>query len=206
MRDRHRAVLGEQLDQRGTIRAEELDQEIECAIDLAIDLLGRDAREAGRKIDQQLLESVGLGHTHTRMLTAPQHGPLTKSRDLLPRCAPRNRRLLRESGLTRASWLSPEHYRAWHATRITAAVSLRITVVTDHAVRHIRVEGRLTGEEVGELDREIGLDPRAVCLELDNLRSADESALAMLRRLRDQSVEMRGVPPHLAWRIDEDGR
>jgi hypothetical protein len=26
-----------------------------------------------------------------------------------------------------------------------------------------------------------------------------------LRRLRAEGFEMRGVPPHLAWRIEEDG-
>ena len=48
----------------------------------------------------------------------------------------------------------------------------------------------------------IGDDPSSACLDLEELRSADEAGLAALRRLRAEGVEMRGVPPHLAWRID----
>lgn len=83
-------------------------------------------------------------------------------------------------------------------------MTLRIAVAADDDVRHVHLEGRLTGDEVGELEQVIGGDPRAVCLELENLRSADADGLATLRRLRAEGVEMRGMPPHLAWRIEED--
>ena len=81
-------------------------------------------------------------------------------------------------------------------------VTLRITAAEDETIRRIRVAGRLTGEEVGELESVIGDDPSSACLDLEELRSADEAGLAALRRLRAEGVEMRGVPPHLAWRID----
>jgi anti-sigma factor RsiW len=82
-------------------------------------------------------------------------------------------------------------------------VTLRIAVASDDHVRHVHLDGRLTGDEVGELEQVIGGDPRAVCLELENLRSADAEGLVALRRLRAEGVELRGVPPHLAWRIEE---
>lgn len=80
-------------------------------------------------------------------------------------------------------------------------MTLRITVCQQGPMRRIQVAGRLTGEEVGELDQTIGDDPSVACLELDHLRSADGAGLAALRRLRAEGVEMRGVPHHLAWRI-----
>jgi len=82
-------------------------------------------------------------------------------------------------------------------------VTVRITVVEGVAPRLIRLEGRLTGDEWGELEQAIGDDPTAVCLELSGLRAADAIALDGLRRLRVQGVALRGVPPHLAWRIED---
>jgi len=74
--------------------------------------------------------------------------------------------------------------------------------VSDRAPRRISVEGRLTGAEIGELDQAIGSDPRGVCLELENLRSADEDGLAALSNLRRDGALLRNVPPHLAWRVE----
>ncbi len=90
---------------------------------------------------------------------------------------------------------------AWHepvTTRITVALT------GNGKLRRIQVAGRLTGEEVGELEQTIGGDASGVCLELAELRSADAAGLAALRRLRAEGVEMRSVPPHLAWRIEGD--
>lgn len=80
-------------------------------------------------------------------------------------------------------------------------MTLRIAVAEEGGGGHIHVDGRLTCDEVGEREQVVGEDPSAVCLELENLRSADATGLAALRRLRAEGVEMRGVPPHLAWRI-----
>jgi hypothetical protein len=66
------------------------------------------------------------------------------------------------------------------------------------------LEGRLSVNEIGELEPVVGDDPSTVCLDLGDLRSADACGLALLRRLRREGFEMRGVPPHLAWRIEED--
>jgi ABC-type transporter Mla MlaB component len=66
------------------------------------------------------------------------------------------------------------------------------------------LEGRLSAEEIEELEQIVGDDPSIVYLDLAELRSADASALALLRRLRREGFEMRDVPPHLTWRIEED--
>jgi anti-anti-sigma regulatory factor len=82
-------------------------------------------------------------------------------------------------------------------------VTVRITV-SEGAPRLIRVEGRLTGDEWPELEQAIGDDPTAVCLDLAGLQGVDAVALAGLRRLRKSGVELRGVPPHLAWRLEDE--
>ncbi|MFI5314771.1 MAG: hypothetical protein ACHQ6T_03665 [Myxococcota bacterium] len=84
-------------------------------------------------------------------------------------------------------------------------MTVRITIVADGAPRRIVVEGRLTGAEVGELELAIGDDPTSVCLDLENLRSADPLGLAALRRFRAEGALLRGVAPHLAWRIENGG-
>ena len=87
-----------------------------------------------------------------------------------------------------------------------AFVTVRITAAKEGAVRRIHVAGRLTLEEIGELELAMGDDPSWVCLDLEELRSADEAGLAVLRRLRAEGFELRGVPPHLAWRIETEAR
>lgn len=82
-------------------------------------------------------------------------------------------------------------------------MTVRIIVIGDRPMRRFRVDGRLTGDEVAELEQLVGPDPKSVCLELADLRSVDAAALAVLRRLRDEGIQMVDVPQHLAWRIEE---
>jgi len=81
-------------------------------------------------------------------------------------------------------------------------VTVRISVVEQGRTRCIQLTGRLTQEEVGALDEAIGDNPSAARLDLVDLRSADAEGLRVLRRLRAEGVELREVPPHLAWRIE----
>jgi hypothetical protein len=96
--------------------------------------------------------------------------------------------------------------RLHHGTEMAHrfAVTVLITVVEQAGTRCIRLAGRLTGEEVGELEHTVGVEPSAVCLDLVDLRSADAAGLNALRRLHAEGVVLRGVPPHLAWRIEAD--
>ncbi len=86
----------------------------------------------------------------------------------------------------------------------TIRVTVRITVIENRPLLRLRVEGRLTCDEIEELELLIGSGNGAACLELTDLRSADAVALASLRRLRAQGVQMIHVPRHLAWRIEEE--
>jgi hypothetical protein len=86
------------------------------------------------------------------------------------------------------------------------AVTVRITLLDGDSVadRHIRVEGRLTGEAVAELERLVGGDLHSTCLDLEDLRAVDAAALLALRRMRAAGVEMHGANPHLTWQIEEE--
>ena len=83
-------------------------------------------------------------------------------------------------------------------------MTIRITVMEEEKVRRVRLEGRLSAEEIEELEQVVGNDPRMTYLDLAELRSVDARGLDILRRLRRDGFEMRDVPPHLAWRIEED--
>lgn len=84
-------------------------------------------------------------------------------------------------------------------------MTLRITLVEKGPVRLVHVAGRLTHDEISELEQAIGDDQRSACLVLEYLKSADSSGLAALRRLREAGVPMRAIPPHLRWRIEGEG-
>ena len=83
-------------------------------------------------------------------------------------------------------------------------MTVRITVIEGEPLRRLRVEGRLSGDAVGELEQLLGADPNAACLELAELRSVDAAAAALLRRLRAHGFALRQLPPQLAWRIEDD--
>lgn len=83
-------------------------------------------------------------------------------------------------------------------------MTLRITIVANPGSR-IRLDGRLTRDEVSVLERAIRSSANLECLEVEDLRSADAEGVAALRRLREAGVAMRGLRPHLAWRIHEPG-
>lgn len=83
-------------------------------------------------------------------------------------------------------------------------MTVRITVTKEGTVRRIGLQGRLSTEEIEELEQLVGHDPSKVYLDLAELRSADACGMALLRRFRSESFELRSVPPHLAWRIEED--
>lgn len=80
-------------------------------------------------------------------------------------------------------------------------VTLRITVEETGLRRIVRVEGRLTLEQIPELEGALGDDLNNTEIQLENLRSADPAGLAALRRLRAAGAALCAVPPRFAFEI-----
>lgn len=80
-------------------------------------------------------------------------------------------------------------------------MTVRITVEETRPRRTVRVEGRLTIEELPELEAALGGDLTHTDIHLQNLRSADSASLAALRRLRATGALLCAVPPRIAYEI-----
>lgn len=70
---------------------------------------------------------------------------------------------------------------------------LRIDREDREGISVLKVEGRLSGEEVDELEREARRTPGRVELDLSALLMADERGLALLRSLRDSGASLAGA-------------
>jgi hypothetical protein len=85
---------------------------------------------------------------------------------------------------------------------------LRITrIANDGGQETLRVEGRLIGPWVSELDREcerlLG-EGRPLVLDLSELRFLDERAIALLHELERRSVTLAKPPPFVAEALKGD--
>jgi hypothetical protein len=82
---------------------------------------------------------------------------------------------------------------------------LRIDREDREGVTVLRVEGRLSGEEVDELERETRRTPGRVELDLSALMIADERGLALLRSLRDSGASLAGASHFLQLLLGGSG-
>ena len=81
-------------------------------------------------------------------------------------------------------------------------MTLRITPIGPDSPAAVKVDGRLTGEEVPELRRVCeGLQEQLV-LDLTDLQFADRQGVSVLRELRAQGAELLGVSPYLRLLLD----
>ena len=72
-----------------------------------------------------------------------------------------------------------------------------MTVRITHAFNTVRIEGRLEGEAVAELDRVCRAVSGGLVLDLSALLSADESGLAALRALLAGGARVIGASPYV---------
>ena len=61
----------------------------------------------------------------------------------------------------------------------------------------LRVDGRLTSEDLDELSREFRAVQGAAVLELSDLQSADRPAVELLQELVSLGAELRGASPYI---------
>jgi hypothetical protein len=80
-------------------------------------------------------------------------------------------------------------------------VRIRTTYDSDQTV--LWVDGYLTVEDVGELDREYRSAQGSIALELTNLLSADSAGTECLRELISLGAEIRGSSPYIALLLEK---
>jgi len=75
---------------------------------------------------------------------------------------------------------------------------LRLTVSAREDLTVIRVDGRLAGDGIAELERAYRTARRPLVLDLAHLATADDAGVLVLRRLAGEGVHLVGMSPYLA--------
>ena len=81
-------------------------------------------------------------------------------------------------------------------------MDLRITTEPAGAATLVSVSGRLAEAASVELDRVVREITGAIRLDVGELRSADATGLALLRRLRDSGVRLERMSPYIRLVLD----
>jgi ABC-type transporter Mla MlaB component len=82
-------------------------------------------------------------------------------------------------------------------------VTLRIGCDDDLSSGAVRLAGRLTREELPELERVIAERRRPLRIDVKHLTSADGDGLAVLKRLREEGAVLEGASPYLRLALGE---
>ena len=80
---------------------------------------------------------------------------------------------------------------------------VRITRTDQAGTTVLLVEGGLSSAFVDEMARECASLDGAFVLELSNLRRVDAAGASLLAELASKGVEMRGVSPYIAMRMQQ---
>ncbi|NEX22133.1 hypothetical protein G3480_17780 [Thiorhodococcus mannitoliphagus] len=81
-------------------------------------------------------------------------------------------------------------------------MTIRITPAETPGHRVLKIDGRLQGPDLPELERLCTEGPEALTLDLSGLRGVDEPAIIALRRLRAQGARLIGVSAYVALRLE----
>jgi hypothetical protein len=80
---------------------------------------------------------------------------------------------------------------------------LRVTVSAREDLTVIRVDGRLAGDGVAELERASRSARRPLVLDLAHLATADDAGVLALRRLAREGVHLVGTSPYMGLLLGE---
>ena len=80
---------------------------------------------------------------------------------------------------------------------IEIVMSIRITSQSDSCGTVLYIAGKLRGEDVGELEREIGGASSPLVLDVSELSSADTAGANALVALHRGGTQLRGMSPYL---------
>ena len=81
-------------------------------------------------------------------------------------------------------------------------MTLRITVIAPGTPTTVKVDGRLTSDEVPELRRVCAEVAGRLVLDLSDLASADRQGVSVLRELRAKGADFVGVSPFVQILLD----
>ncbi len=76
-------------------------------------------------------------------------------------------------------------------------MTLRIVATGPSPPATVKLDGRLTGEEVPELRLVCAANQRQLVLDLTGLQSADREGVSALRELRAKGTDLVGLSPYL---------
>ena len=82
-------------------------------------------------------------------------------------------------------------------------MTLRITSNEPGLTARLKLDGRLTGEEVPELRRACAVAKGRLVLDLTDLQFADRQGVSVLRELRAQGAQLIGVSHYLGLLLGE---
>jgi len=85
---------------------------------------------------------------------------------------------------------------------IQEGVALRISEIAESAGTTLKVDGRLSGEEVGELAKAGAACTGPVTLDLSGLLFADDDGVSVLRELQAHGADLRNVPPYISLLLE----
>lgn len=94
--------------------------------------------------------------------------------------------------------------RAWHgSSKIAEPMTVRMTQIGD-PVAAIKLDGRLTAEDLSEVQRVCRAVKGRLVLDLTGLQFADRQAAGALRELRALGAEIIGTSPYVRLLLDGD--
>ena len=81
-------------------------------------------------------------------------------------------------------------------------MALRISEFLEDAGTTLKVDGRLSGDEVGELARVGASCTAPVVIDLSGLLYADDQGVSALRELQAHGAALRNVPPYVSLLLE----
>ena len=81
-------------------------------------------------------------------------------------------------------------------------MAIRVNETSDGQRRVLRIDGRLTSQDVAELDKSFAAAGWPHVLDLTNLQSADTVGVDKLRELIAHGAQLQGVSPYLQLLLD----
>ncbi len=85
-------------------------------------------------------------------------------------------------------------------------MTIRLTVSIEETLVTLLIEGHLTGTDLPDVRAASESAGAGLCLDLSNLKSADDEAIHTLRLLSEKGAELHGTSPYISQLLREERR